>query len=77
MKSAFSCHLKGLPMSNRIAATVCLTLGLIAPTVNASARPGLTEVGDRFRKTCMHCHQSPDVRFATDRVWLDQVRRTA
>ena len=64
-------------MSNRIAATVCLALGMIGPAVSAAASPGLTKVGDRFRKTCMHCHQSPDIRFATDRVWLDQVRRTA
>jgi hypothetical protein len=29
-----------------------------------------------FRR-CTSCHQPPDAEFATDRAWLDQIRRTA
>ena len=30
-----------------------------------------------FEQRCANCHVPPDLRFATDRAWLDQVRRTA
>jgi hypothetical protein len=35
------------------------------------------EVGQKFQKNCMHCHRPPDLQFATDQAWLDQVNRTA
>lgn len=34
-------------------------------------------IAQKFRKNCMHCHQPPDLRFASDRAWLDQLKRTA
>ena len=37
----------------------------------------VAEIGATFRRTCTHCHQPPDLQFATDRAWLDQVHRTA
>jgi hypothetical protein len=51
----------------------------VAPPV-ISAQPSQAEVlsaGETFRKTCLHCHQAPDLRFGTDRIWHDQLRRTA
>jgi hypothetical protein len=32
---------------------------------------------ETFSKHCASCHSTPDVRFATDRVWLDRVLLTA
>lgn len=37
----------------------------------------MAEIGKKFRRSCMHCHLAPDLRFATDRAWLDQIHRTA
>ena len=37
----------------------------------------VVEIGENFRRNCTHCHQPPDLQFATDRAWLDQVHRTA
>ena len=37
----------------------------------------MAEIGEKFRRTCTHCHQVPDLQFATDRAWLDQIHRTA
>jgi hypothetical protein len=37
----------------------------------------VTEAGGLFKSRCMNCHQPPDLSFATDRAWLDQVNRTA
>ena len=51
----------------------------LVPLVH-SAEPSAREIaaaGTTFRKTCRHCHQAPDLRFGTDRAWLDQLRRTA
>jgi hypothetical protein len=51
----------------------------VAPSA-MSAEPTRAEVlsaGETFRKTCLHCHQAPDLRFGTDRTWHDQLRRTA
>ena len=35
------------------------------------------EAGALFQKNCLGCHQPPDVTFATDRAWIDQLNRTA
>jgi mono/diheme cytochrome c family protein len=35
------------------------------------------EAGKVFQQRCINCHQPPDVNFATDRAWLDQINRTA
>ncbi len=37
----------------------------------------VAESGAKFQRNCTLCHQPPDLQFATDRAWLDQVHRTA
>jgi hypothetical protein len=37
----------------------------------------VTSIGAKFQTNCMHCHRPPDLRFRTDRAWLDQIHRTA
>ena len=37
----------------------------------------VAEAGAVFQKNCISCHQPPDLAFATDRAWLDQLNRTA
>ena len=44
------------------------------------AKPDLdkiAEAGRIFEKNCISCHRPPDMAFATDRAWLDQINRTA
>ena len=33
--------------------------------------------GAQFQANCLNCHQPPDLNFATDRAWLEQINRTA
>ncbi len=40
-------------------------------------RTAVAEAGTKFRQNCLGCHQPPDLRFATDRAWLGQIRETA
>ncbi len=35
------------------------------------------EAGKVFQARCQSCHPPPDVKFATDRAWIDQLQRTA
>ena len=35
------------------------------------------DVGDMFKRQCASCHFAPDLRFRSDRAWLDQIKRTA
>ena len=35
------------------------------------------EAGRKFQKNCRGCHQPPDLRYATDLAWLDQIKRTS
>ena len=44
----------------------------LAAAGNASAQ----ELAGQFR-ACIRCHQPPDLNFATDRAWLDQINRTS
>lgn len=37
----------------------------------------VAEAGAMFQKNCLTCHQPPDLSFATDRAWLDQLKGTA
>jgi len=37
----------------------------------------VAKAGLLFQKNCISCHQPPDLKFATDRAWLDQLNRTA
>ena len=56
-----------------------VSLSVYATAVRA-AEPTAAEVaeaGVKYRKTCLHCHEAPDLRFETERAWLDQVNRTA
>ena len=45
-----------------------------APKVSADL---VAETGAKFRKNCMSCHVVPDLRIASDRAWLSQIRETA
>ena len=48
-----------------------------ANSATAQSDALVAKVGAKFRRNCTHCHQPPDLRFATDKAWLDQVHRTA
>ena len=50
--------------------------GLTAVADEPTSRE-VAAAGTAFQKTCQHCHSVPDLRFETDRMWLDQVKRTA
>ena len=50
------------------------------PAQERTAKPDLdklAQAGKLFEKNCMPCHHPPDLEFATDRAWLDQINRTA
>ena len=50
----------------------------LAWTVEAAGQtPEQAGAGLLFKFRCLSCHQAPDLNFATDRAWLDQVNRTA
>ena len=48
-----------------------------ASSVAAQSDALVAEIGAKFSRSCTHCHQPPDLQFASDRAWLDQVHRTA
>ena len=48
-----------------------------ASSATAQSDALVAEIGAKFLRNCTHCHQPPDLQFATDRAWLDQVHRTA
>jgi hypothetical protein len=53
-------------------------LGVVPSAMSAEpTRAEVLSAGEKFRKTCLHCHQAPDLRFDTDRTWHEQLRRTA
>ena len=57
-----------------------LVLLAVSGPMGVAAGPTATEIakaGAKYRKTCLHCHEAPDLRFETERAWLDQVNRTA
>jgi cytochrome c2 len=60
-------------LSAFVALTACATSGRAAEPTSAE----VAEAGAKYRKTCRHCHEAPDLRFETERAWLDQVNRTA
>ena len=48
-----------------------------APTAAYSQdAAAVAAAGRAFGMSCIRCHQPPDVNMATDRAWLDQVKRT-
>lgn len=51
--------------------TVVITLpGIEAATASDTAR-------QQYQTNCVGCHQPPDLSFATDRAWLEQINWTA
>ncbi len=56
------------------AALVAMTSSALKSEENKSL---VREAGAHYQKTCMACHVPPDLRFATDRAWLGQIRETA
>jgi hypothetical protein len=55
-------------------AVVSAILGLCAGVSVSAAEDA---AGNQHWKGCVRCHQPPDLAFATDRAWLNQVRETA
>lgn len=48
--------------------------------VAAGVAPGQGDpaaAGKVYQARCQGCHQPPDLNLATDRAWLDQLKRTA
>ncbi len=56
--------------------TVVAVFALLTPA-RAQTNSQVAEAGQTFKQRCQSCHQAPDLNFATDRAWLDQVNRTA
>lgn len=64
----------------RIKTSIKIAVGIAlahAAALQAEDQKLVREAGARYQKTCMACHQPPDLRFASDRVWLGQIRETA
>ena len=63
------------------------TVGLVAAVLLASVAIGWADEEPKpegaaaargvFEKRCASCHVVPDLRFATDRAWLERIRSTA
>ena len=53
-----------------------LPLVLVLALVTASEARGQEKPPAKVWQNCVTCHQPPDLRFATDQAWLDQVNRT-
>ena len=51
--------------------------GAVALHAESFEEAAITEAGANYQKNCMSCHQPPDLRFATDRAWVGQIRETA
>ena len=59
-----------------------LTTAGMAPIVSggedeAPTAEEIAAAGAKFRKSCANCHVPPDLAFAVDRAWLEQVKDTA
>ena len=63
-------------------------VGVLAASLSVIALTALSGVGNAqdggdvksarlFENRCASCHTVPDVRFETDKAWLDQVLETA
>jgi hypothetical protein len=51
---------------------------MLLTSLPAQEKPvAIREAGARYQKSCMACHVPPDLRFPTDRAWLEQIRETA
>ena len=54
-----------------------LAFAIVLSLLGAGNASGQVAGGQQFRNSCLRCHQPPDLNFATDRVWLDQINRTS
>ncbi len=62
-----------MPMRQWMPIVCCL---LASPSaLHAQVTP--QAAGKTFQTQCLSCHQPPDLTLATDRAWLDQIKRTA
>lgn len=52
------------------------TLAALPTVAYSQDADAVAEAGRAFGARCIRCHQPPDVNLATDRAWLDQVKRT-
>jgi mono/diheme cytochrome c family protein len=64
--------MRSLPFALLLVSTVA-----VAASTNAPVDDHVEEAGRTFQAQCLSCHTPPDLRLATDRAWLDQVKRTA
>ncbi len=68
-------------MSRHLLRTACLVAACLwltcSGTAIAQSDSEIRAAAGEFRNNCMHCHQPPDKRFATDLAWLDQLKRTS
>ena len=65
---------------NKTAFASCLGLLFAAVAFDvgfAQEAPKDHGAGALFAKRCASCHTVPDVRFATDRAWMDRILVTA
>jgi mono/diheme cytochrome c family protein len=56
---------------------ICLAAAQDDGRKAAADTAALAEAGAMFQKNCISCHRPPDLKFAADRAWLDQLNRTA
>ena len=56
--------------------TVIITLAGGGSVSAQEDKEAVAGAGQTYRTRCVSCHQPPDLSFATDRAWLDQVNRT-
>ncbi len=78
--------MRAKPLSTAAGALLLLPLALLPATAETAAgqdrssEPEADEVPDParlFEQGCQACHQPPDLQFAVDRAWLNQVKDTA
>ncbi|MBI4616945.1 MAG: hypothetical protein HY720_25255 [Planctomycetes bacterium] len=58
-----------------------LMAGLVLAVASGAALGQATDeeqaAAKLYGESCSNCHRAPDLRFDTDRAWLDQIERTA
>ena len=60
-----------------LGACTLLALAFQTPTPKHGDEPTPKLAGEIFAQRCSTCHVAPDLAFATDRAWVDQVQETA
>ena len=74
--SCFVCNRDPMKSRFRVAFITFGLICLVPFRLVAEDRELIREAGAHFQKSCMTCHVPPDLRFATDRAWLGQIRET-